>query len=430
MGRSTGCATHRSALLAFAERSELGPGSPAAFAHLDGCRRCQADLAEIVLTVHAIRRTLAVARTADPPPDGWDRLRERVQRPVAAAWAARTSLAGVIVGAGSRRRAHRTDRQPPAIERPARAGSATRRSGRQHEGRAPQRGGSAEPTALRSGRPVGRLAGSRGRDLVRPRWARPVGGFRSRRHPAGTGRLTQPGRQSRPNSRRCRPTHRTSGHQAAGPGFRGRISASRAQLTPSGCVRIVPAAQGPQLTVRSSVRPPSSVPAAPPALAGELGEEAGDRKRRCGPRRIGSDRVKYPLGGPLMRNRLLGLLATTAIVFAACQGAATSPAATTAAPASRPLGLDRPVGHTGHRPRSTTRQLLYGFKLHAVHGHAGRQGHHRRMAGREPAQPLLLERVRQHRGHGGDHAGPADRVGGRPLDAVGLAEGPIPTRTT
>ena len=100
MGRSTGCATHRSALLAFAERSELGPGSPAAFAHLDGCRRCQADLAEIVLTVHAIRRTLAVARTADPPPDGWDRLRERVQRPVAGAWAARTSLAGVIVGAG------------------------------------------------------------------------------------------------------------------------------------------------------------------------------------------------------------------------------------------------------------------------------------------------------------------------------------------
>jgi anti-sigma factor RsiW len=100
MGRSTGCATHRPALLAFAERSEQGPDSPAAFAHLDGCRRCQADLAEIVLTVHAVRRALAEARAVDPQPDGWERLRERVQRPVAGAWAARTSLAGLIVGAG------------------------------------------------------------------------------------------------------------------------------------------------------------------------------------------------------------------------------------------------------------------------------------------------------------------------------------------
>ena len=31
--------------------------------------------------------------------------------------------------------------------------------------------------------------------------------------------------------------------------------ASSGQLTPSGCVRIVPAAQGPQLTVRAFVRP-------------------------------------------------------------------------------------------------------------------------------------------------------------------------------
>lgn len=100
MGRSTGCATHRPALLAYAERSELGPDSSSAFEHLDRCRRCQADLTEVVLTVHAVRRALAEARAVDPPSDGWDRLRERVQRPVAGAWAARTSLAGLIVGAG------------------------------------------------------------------------------------------------------------------------------------------------------------------------------------------------------------------------------------------------------------------------------------------------------------------------------------------
>ena len=49
MGRPTGCSIHRPALTAFAERSERGPGIGPAFDHLDGCRRCQADLTEILL---------------------------------------------------------------------------------------------------------------------------------------------------------------------------------------------------------------------------------------------------------------------------------------------------------------------------------------------------------------------------------------------
>jgi hypothetical protein len=100
MGRSTGCSTHRAALAAFAERSERGPETAAAFDHLERCRRCEADLTETLLAVHAVRRLLAAARTADPPPDAWARLRLRVQRPVAGAWRARSSLAGVVLGAG------------------------------------------------------------------------------------------------------------------------------------------------------------------------------------------------------------------------------------------------------------------------------------------------------------------------------------------
>lgn len=100
MGRVTGCAAHRAALAAFAERSERDASTAAAFDHLERCRRCEAELAETLLTIHAVRRALADARAVDPPPDAWVRLRKRVQRPVAGAWAARASLAGVVVGAG------------------------------------------------------------------------------------------------------------------------------------------------------------------------------------------------------------------------------------------------------------------------------------------------------------------------------------------
>jgi hypothetical protein len=100
MGRATGCGAHRAALAAFAERSERDASTAAAFDHLERCRRCQADVTETLLTVHAIRRTLAEARSVDAPPDAWVRLRRRVQRPAAGLWAARASLAGVLVGAG------------------------------------------------------------------------------------------------------------------------------------------------------------------------------------------------------------------------------------------------------------------------------------------------------------------------------------------
>jgi hypothetical protein len=100
MGRPSGCGSHRAELLAFGERAERGPRTEAALDHLARCARCQADLTEILLAGHAVRRLMADAAVADPPADAWERLRTRVQRPVASAWRARTSLAGVIAGAG------------------------------------------------------------------------------------------------------------------------------------------------------------------------------------------------------------------------------------------------------------------------------------------------------------------------------------------
>ncbi len=69
-----------------------------------------------------------------------------------------------------------------------------------------------------------------------------------------------------------------------------------------------------------------------------------------------------------MRNRLLGLLATTAIVFAACQGAQSTPSATTApasqAPSTAPTATPAPT------PVDYD-QLLFNYKYEPSQGTAG-----------------------------------------------------------
>lgn len=100
IGRAGACDYHRDALLDFVERREQGPATAAALAHLDRCRLCESELGATLLTIHAVRRVLGEAARVDPPSDGWDRLRTRVQRPVAGAWQARSAIAGVVVSAG------------------------------------------------------------------------------------------------------------------------------------------------------------------------------------------------------------------------------------------------------------------------------------------------------------------------------------------
>lgn len=72
-----------------------------------------------------------------------------------------------------------------------------------------------------------------------------------------------------------------------------------------------------------------------------------------------------------MRNRLLGLLATTAIVFAACQGAQSSPSASTApASAAPPASAAAPSATPAPTPVDYD-QLLYGYKYEPTPGTPG-----------------------------------------------------------
>lgn len=99
IGRTEPCHRHRDALLDFLERREHRPGTADALAHLDRCRRCEAELGSTLLAIHALRRVLGEAARVDPPAEAWDRLRVRVQRPVAGVWQARTAVAGLAASA-------------------------------------------------------------------------------------------------------------------------------------------------------------------------------------------------------------------------------------------------------------------------------------------------------------------------------------------
>ncbi len=100
MGRRPACGRHRAALYDFVDRRESGPDTRAALDHLERCGACEVELTEVALTIHALRRALALPARATPGPDAWVHLRARVQRPVRGAWQGRSTLAGVLAGAG------------------------------------------------------------------------------------------------------------------------------------------------------------------------------------------------------------------------------------------------------------------------------------------------------------------------------------------
>ena len=265
MGRPTGCASHRTILAAFAEPGRASAQRrPRPSTTSSAVAGVEAELAETMLTIHAVRRLLDPARTADPPLDAWDRLRGRVATPaVPRAAGSRTSLAGLVVGAGLVaaligpvavfRTTDATEQEPgaaPAVVSARTVADQQAETAFLSRARA-ERTPRAEPPA--GDRADGRLArAGRARSVVPP--------VRHRR-PAGAGRLI--GRGSVPNvggGGAADPSDERSREVRRVP--RRRPWGGRRQLTPPGCVRIVPAAQGPQLTVRSSVRPRSLVPAA------------------------------------------------------------------------------------------------------------------------------------------------------------------------
>jgi anti-sigma factor RsiW len=89
------CADHRTALLDFVDRDERGPDTARALAHLDRCRACERDLAEVALAIAALRRLGREVSAAEPSPDAWLRLVGRITRPVDP-WRWRATIGGMV----------------------------------------------------------------------------------------------------------------------------------------------------------------------------------------------------------------------------------------------------------------------------------------------------------------------------------------------
>jgi hypothetical protein len=73
------CARVRPALTDWVEHRIQGPLTPAAFDHLDRCRRCELELTDVAQTVIALRRLAELAAAIDAPTDGWPDLRARLE---------------------------------------------------------------------------------------------------------------------------------------------------------------------------------------------------------------------------------------------------------------------------------------------------------------------------------------------------------------
>ena len=92
------CADHRAALYAYVDRREIEAGTAAALHHLDRCRDCEQELADVVLAVHALARLRRELDAVEPPIEAWLRLRERVARP-GNPWRWRASMGGLATSA-------------------------------------------------------------------------------------------------------------------------------------------------------------------------------------------------------------------------------------------------------------------------------------------------------------------------------------------
>ncbi|HET7028274.1 MAG TPA: hypothetical protein VFI28_11340 [Candidatus Limnocylindrales bacterium] len=93
------CTLHRPALLDLAGGRSPGPDTAAALEHLERCPDCRRATEADARTAIALRRLTADARAAEPPPDAWSRLRDRLEASRAPAWRVRTTLGAIVVGA-------------------------------------------------------------------------------------------------------------------------------------------------------------------------------------------------------------------------------------------------------------------------------------------------------------------------------------------
>ena len=77
--RSDPCLEHRSALLALVERAPAETPGRAALDHLDRCSRCREEIAQTRLASFAVERAWSDAGSVTPSPEGWSKLKARVE---------------------------------------------------------------------------------------------------------------------------------------------------------------------------------------------------------------------------------------------------------------------------------------------------------------------------------------------------------------
>jgi hypothetical protein len=94
------CRSHRAALLEFASHRSGGPAVRRALDHVDRCAACEDELAATTLVLHALRRLHDETRRAEPPADGWARLRARLAATRREPSRVLSGLPGIVVAAG------------------------------------------------------------------------------------------------------------------------------------------------------------------------------------------------------------------------------------------------------------------------------------------------------------------------------------------
>ena len=95
---ATACHRHRAALVDLVEHGERGPGTGAALEHVTICERCEHTMAELALTVAALRRVSTEVRLAPVPEIARERIARLAVRP-RAAWRWRLQLGSLVTSA-------------------------------------------------------------------------------------------------------------------------------------------------------------------------------------------------------------------------------------------------------------------------------------------------------------------------------------------
>ncbi len=94
------CARHRTALLEVAAGRPLDASLANAVDHAGRCRACEDELAAATLLMIGLGRLRGEAGRAEPPPNAWMDLRERIRPGPSLPWLRRSPMGGLLMSLG------------------------------------------------------------------------------------------------------------------------------------------------------------------------------------------------------------------------------------------------------------------------------------------------------------------------------------------